>query len=144
MPHDNWFTAGSDIEVAAWQAILRWNAGSRVGSLDAAALRRERSLVADRDPAHWHHFFGGLGLHELLDHRLLDFFQYGWSDMTPGNLAQCNDGGFVVFHIDQRIGTVCDPSRALRSNEHHFKYVVDIIETIFDRNSGHFCYYSNE
>ena len=45
--------------------------------------------------------------------------------------------GFVILNFNQSISAVSNASSSFGRNQYHFKYVVYVAETIFDRNSGH-------
>jgi hypothetical protein len=44
-------------------------------------------LVAYGNAAHWHNFFNRLGLQEILNDRLINFFKNRWRDVPLGDLA---------------------------------------------------------
>ena len=65
-----------------------------------------------------------------------DLIEDGRSDVTLGNFTQCDNGRLVVFEFDQRIGAVSDTAGALCGNKDHFEDILDIVQAVFNGNSG--------
>ena len=80
---------------------------------------------------------GQLEFADDLLHGLLGFLQHLQRDIAGRDFTQCNNGGFVVFPVDRRLGAVRKASGALCGEQHEVEQIGFILETIFDRNTRH-------
>jgi len=58
-------------------------------------------------------------------------------DVARGDLAQGDDGCFVVFPGKRGLGAVRQAAGALGGEENELKEVLDVVQAVFDGNSGH-------
>ena len=58
-------------------------------------------------------------------------------DQAIGDLAQGDDGRFVVLFFHQGIGAVRDLARPLGCGQDHFEAVLDVFQAVFNGNSCH-------
>ena len=54
-----------------------------------------------------------------------------------GNLAQGNDGGFIIFPFNQRLHTIGELPGTLGCDQHQLKTIINLVETIFYSNACH-------
>src|SRR5262249_34784823 len=59
------------------------------------------------------------------------------------DLAQGHDGGLVVLPVERGLGAIGEPACALRSEQHELKEVVDVMQAVFDGDTGHRGHYAS-
>ena len=60
-------------------------------------------------------------------------------DVACGDLAQGDHGGLVVLPGHRGLGAIGEPARALGSQQHELEQVFDVVQAVFDGDTGHGC-----
>src|SRR5262245_785940 len=75
--------------------------------------------------------------HGVLDRRRLRLTQHLDGDVAGSDLAQGDDGGLVVLPAQRGLGAIGEPACALGSQQHELKQVIDVVQAVFDGDTGH-------
>ena len=58
-------------------------------------------------------------------------------DVARSDLAQGHDCGLVVLPAQRGLGTIRQPARALGGQQHELEQVIDVVQAVFDGDTGH-------
>ncbi len=65
------------------------------------------------------------------------FTQHLDGDVAGGDFAQGDNRGLVVFPAQRGLGAIGQPAGALGSQQHELEQVVDVVQAVFDGDTGH-------
>ena len=74
--------------------------------------------------------------HEFL-RRAIRLFEDFHADVSCGYFPQRQHGGFVIFQIQRGFGAISQLPRSPGSDQHEFKEIGDVLQTVFDTDPGH-------
>ena len=69
--------------------------------------------------------------------RRLGLTEHFGRDVASGDLTQGDDGCFVVLPGERGLGAVRQAAGALGGEENELKEVLNVVQAVFDGNSGH-------